>query len=117
MKKLILSSLLFLGINFVIFAQSGKVIPAAEFYPGGQDSMYAFIDKHKVYPILAKKNRISGECIINFILNEDGTIYSPTIVKNIGGGCGQEALRVAKLLKFKAPGYKIQTSIPIYFKL
>jgi len=117
MKKLILSSLLFFGINFVIFAQSGKAIPAAEFYPGGQDSMYAFIDKHKVYPILAKKNRISGECIINFILNEDGTISNATIVKNIGGGCGQEALRVAKLLKFKAPGYKIQTSIPIYFKL
>lgn len=117
MKKLILSSILFLGVNFVIFAQSGKAIPAAEFYPGGQEAMYKFIEENKVYPILAKKNRISGECIISFILNEDGSISTPTVVKNIGGGCGQEALRVAKLLKFKAPGYKIQTSIPIYFKL
>ncbi|MFN3404026.1 MAG: energy transducer TonB [Cytophagaceae bacterium] len=116
MKKLMFLFSLIIGFAFSATAQSSKV-PVADFYPGGQDSMYAFIESNKVYPIMAKKNRISGECIIGFTLNEDGSISNPTIVKNIGGGCGQEALRVVKLLKFRAPGYKLQTSVPVYFKL
>jgi protein TonB len=67
--------------------------------------------------MMAKRNRIQGECIIAFVLNEDGTTSGAKVVKNIGGGCGEEALRVVKLLKFKAPGFKMQTNVPVIFKL
>ena len=55
--------------------------------------------------------------VIGFDINEDGTTTNHRIVKELGGGTGQEALRVVKLLKFRKPGYKFQTSVPVIFKL
>lgn len=101
-------------------ARSGvatKAIPVAEYYEGGQTAMYDFIAQNLQYPVLAKRNRIQGQCIVSVTLNEDGTTSNMKILKNIGGGCGEEALRVVKLLKFKAPGFSVQSSIPVNFKL
>ena len=92
-------------------------IPVAEYYDGGQEAMYAFIGKELKYPLLAKRNRIQGRCIVSFTLNPDGTMSGVKLVKQVGGGTGEEALRVARLLKFKSPEYPILTSLPIDFKL
>ncbi len=94
-----------------------KVLPFAEFYEGGQTAMYEFIQQELKYPALAKRNRIMGQVIIGFTMNEDGTVANAKVLKNIGGGCGDEALRVVKLLKFNAPGFASNYSIPINFKL
>ena len=94
-----------------------KVIPVAEHYAGGQEAMYKFIDKNLKYPPTAKRHRMQGECIISFTLNEDGSTSGFKVLKNIGGGAGEEALRVAQLIKFKAPGYATVVSLPIMFKL
>jgi protein TonB len=98
-------------------SKPNKNIPAAEYYEGGQDSLYAFINRNIKYPIMAKRNRIQGECVVKFVIDADGQAKEYSLVKNIGAGCGEEAFRVAKLLKFKSPGFRIQTSIPIIFKL
>lgn len=94
-----------------------KAIPVAEYYEGGQEAMYDFIKKETRYPIMARRNRIQGVCIVSFTLNTDGTMSGIKLVKNIGGGCGEEALRVVRLLKFNKPDYAVLTSIPITFKL
>jgi protein TonB len=94
-----------------------KAVPAAQYYEGGQTAMYTFINSQLLYPPTAKRNRIQGECIIGGTLEADGTMSNITVVKNIGGGCGEEAARLVKLLKFNPPGFKSQTSIPVYFKL
>lgn len=94
-----------------------KAIPVAQYYEGGQAAMYEFINSNIQYPPMAKRNRIQGQCIVSVTLNEDGTTTNMRILKNIGGGCGEEALRVVKLLKFKAPGFSVQSSIPVNFKL
>ncbi|MBC6699515.1 energy transducer TonB [Hymenobacter puniceus] len=94
-----------------------KTIPVAEYYEGGQDGLYAFIEKEKKYPVMARRNRIQGTCIVSFTLNTDGTMSGIKLVKNIGGGCGEEALRVVRLLQFKKPDYAVLTSLPIVFKL
>lgn len=94
-----------------------KAIPVAEYYEGGQDAMYAFIEKEKKYPILAKRNRIQGTCVVSFTLTTSGTLEGVKLVKQVGGGCGEEALRVVKLLQFKKPDYAVLTSLPIVFKL
>jgi len=94
-----------------------KAIPVAEYYEGGQEAMYEFISKELKYPVLAKRNRIQGTCIVSFTLNTDGTTSGFKLVKGVGGGCGDEALRVAKLLQFKKPDYAVLTSLPIVFKL
>jgi protein TonB len=97
--------------------RGGKVIPVAEYYEGGQEAMYAFIEKEMKYPLMARRNRIQGTCIVSFTLNTDGTLSGVKLVKQIGGGCGEEALRLVHLLKFKKPDYAILTSLPISFKL
>ena len=98
-------------------AGAGKVIPVAEYYEGGQAAMYDFIGKELKYPLMAKRNRIQGQCIVSFTLNPDGTMQGVKLVKQVGGGTGDEALRVVRLLKFKKPEYPILTSLPIIFKL
>ncbi|TGE24651.1 energy transducer TonB [Hymenobacter aquaticus] len=95
----------------------GKSIPVAEYYEGGQEAMYAFIEKELKYPIMARRNRIQGVCIVSFTLNTDGTMSGIKLVKNIGGGCGEEALRVVRLMKFNKPDYAVLTSLPVTFKL
>ncbi|MGI4737831.1 MAG: energy transducer TonB [Janthinobacterium lividum] len=100
------------GLNHV-----GSDIPVAAYYEGGQEAMYAFIAKELKYPLLAKRNRMQGRCIVSFTLNPDGNIQGLRIVKQVGGGTGEEAARVVRLLKFKKPEYPILTSLPIDFKL
>src|SRR5688572_6058317 len=94
-----------------------KAIPVAQYYEGGQAAMYEFINKNLQYPPMAKRNRIQGQCIVSVTLNPDGTTTNMRILKNMGAGTGEEALRIIKLLKFNAPGYSVQSSIPVNFKL
>lgn len=119
MKKLlvIFGLLMFFAIDVNAQAVPTKEVPCAKNYPGGQDSLYAFINRNLIYPPTAKRNRMQGECIIGLTINEDGTVSNVTVVKNRGGGTGEEAQRIVKMLKFDAIGYKMQTSIPVIFKL
>jgi protein TonB len=94
-----------------------NVLPAAEHYEGGKEGMYEYISKEMKYPALAKRNRVMGEAIIGFTINEDGSTSGFKVLRNPGAGTGEEALRIARLLKFKAPGYALNVSIPIMFKL
>ncbi len=127
-------SILFLFFAFISFAATAqtaqaneekqvwmpsKSIPVAEYYAGGQEAMYKFIDKQQQYPALARRNRVQGECIIGFTLNEDGSTSGFKVLKNAGAGTGEEAMRIAKMLKFKAPGpgFGMVASVPIMFKL
>jgi len=118
MKKLATTTFFLAVFSAFCFAQvPNKNVPVAEHYEGGQAAMYEFINSRIIYPPTAKRNRMQGECVIAFVLNEDGTTSDYRIVTSKGGGTGEEALRVVKLLKFRKPGYKLQTSIPIIFKL
>ncbi|SFU80775.1 energy transducer TonB [Pontibacter akesuensis] len=94
-----------------------KTPPVAEYYEGGVEAMYKAINKELTYPTLAKRNRVQGESIISFTINPDGSTDNFKVLRQPGAGTGDEALRVARLLKFKAPGYAVNGSIPIMFKL
>lgn len=100
------------GINHV-----GMSVPAAAYYPGGQDAMYAFIAQEIKYPLTAKRNRMQGRCTVGFTLTTEGTLQEVKLIHGVGGGTGEEALRVVRLLQFKKPEYPIKTSMPIDFKL
>jgi protein TonB len=122
MKKLIVMLVAFVGLLGTIEVQAQieaptKSIAAAQYYEGGQDAMYQFIKENVRYPLMAKNNRIQGECIIHLQIQPNGSVLNLSIVTNVGGGCGAEALRVVKLLKFTAPGFKVDANIPVKFKL
>jgi len=103
--------------SFATAQTASKTLPVAEYYQGGQEALLVDIQKMLVYPPMAKRNRVQGECIVAFVLEADGKINNQQLIKNIGAGCGDEAMRIVKSLKFKAPGYRFNTTLPVKFTL
>ena len=74
------------------------------------------------YPEVAKKAGIEGRVFIQFIVDKNGYVSDPVVVRGIGGGCDEEAVRAVSQAKFK-PGtqrgkaVKVKMSLPITFKL
>lgn len=82
----------------------------------------AGLQKAVKYPDLARRAGIEGRVIIQFIVNEQGKVENPRVVRGIGGGCDEEALKAVQKANFK-PGMqrgrpvRVQYSLPIVFKL
>jgi len=80
------------------------------------------LQKQVVYPKIAIEAGIEGRVVVGFIITTNGEIIQPSILRGIGGGCDEEAIRVIKLAKFQ-PGMQrgkavaVRYSIPISFKL
>lgn len=75
------------------------------------------------YPAIARENGIEGTVVIQFVIDEEGQIVSPEIVRDIGGNCGQEALRVVTKMKDWTAGsqrgrkVKVRMTLPVKFRL
>jgi len=82
----------------------------------------AAIAKAVKYPEIAKKAGVEGRVYLQFVVDEKGNVVDPVVMKGIGAGCDEEALRVVRTLKFK-PGkqrgkaVKVRFSLPINFRL
>jgi len=91
-------------------------------YEGGNEALLAFLNENIKYPEEARKNRIQGLVYVNFMVEKYGSITGVKVIKGIGGGCDEEAIRVVKLMKFKASqvdGQPIASefNLPINFRL
>jgi len=82
----------------------------------------AGLQKKINYPEMARKAGIEGTVSIQFIVNKEGKVEDPRVLRGIGGGCDEEALRVVKQAEFE-PGrqrgkpVRVQYSLPIRFQL
>lgn len=92
-------------------------------FPGGDRDLMAFLAKNIEYPTIAKESTIEGVVVIGFVVGKDGSINDINILKDIGGGCGKEALRVVKNMPRWSPGeanghaVKVRFTLPVRFKL
>lgn len=74
------------------------------------------------YPDMARKAGIEGRVVVQFIVNEKGEVEDPHVVRGIGGGTDEEAIRCVKQAEFK-PGrqrgepVRVQYSLPVVFRL
>jgi protein TonB len=84
-------------------------------FPGGQEAMYKFIYENLKYPDLAKQNMISGQVILQFVISSDGTVNNAKVVRGIGGGCNEEALRVINAMPAWTPGTHNGRAVPVKF--
>ena len=100
---------------------SGKVFVVVEQMPrliGG----LASIQREIRYPEVAKRAGVEGRVILQFIVNEEGGVEDVNIVRGIGAGCDEEAMRVVERARFR-PGkqrgeaVKVKMSLPVTFKL
>ena len=92
-------------------------------FPGGEDSLYAYIARNIVYPEAAKKEKIEGRVFVTFVIEKDGQVSSAKILRDIGGGCGEEVLRVIRTMPKWKPGtqdgkpVRVQFNLPVAFEL
>ncbi len=92
-------------------------------FPGGEQALFRYLSEYVQYPNLAKENGIQGQVILTFVVNRDGSVSDVNLVKDIGGGCGEEAIRLIKAMPNWTPGYfddkpvKVRYTLPIKFKL
>lgn len=86
-------------------------------YPGGNQAMLEYLAKNVRYPAQAKKLEIKGFVLVNAIIEKDGTIKHVKVRKDLGGGCGEEAVRVIKSMPAWTPGEHkgetVRVSVPI----
>lgn len=81
----------------------------------------ASIQKEIEYPEMARRVGIEGRVYVQFIVNEQGEVEDPQVIRGIGGGADEEALRAIRKAKFK-PGLqrgrpvRVQYSLPVVFK-
>ncbi len=74
------------------------------------------------YPERALRANIEGRVIVQFIVNERGEVENPQVIRGIGGGCDEEAIRVVSQAKFK-PGMqrgrpvRVQYNLPVIFRI
>jgi len=87
------------------------------------DSLIAFISSHISYPEAARESRIEGTVYVNFVIDESGDVIQPSIVRDIGGGCGETALAVIDAMPKWEPAIhegelvKVKLNLPINFNL
>jgi TonB family protein len=92
-------------------------------FPGGNQVFMTYLERNLHYPTLAYSNRIEGTCVIDFVVEKDGSITNVKIIKDIGGGCGEEAARLIKdspkWLPGKVKGVPVRSRVkyPIRFKI
>ena len=92
-------------------------------FPGGMEALYKYLRDNIKYPQLARDNNITGKVYVTFVVERDGSIANPRVLKDIGGGCGQEAIRVVKSMPKWKPGkqrgkaVRVQFNLPVNFNL
>lgn len=72
-------------------------------YPGGPKAMQEFLRQNLRYPAEALKNGIEGTVSIRYEIDYKGNVTDVEILTSVGHGCDEEAIRLAKLLKFDVP--------------
>ncbi len=142
----IFATLLFLNTNLA-FAQTPvdttlyKVVEEMPRFPGCENPdstmeskqrcaerrLLEFVNQNIEYPLEARQKGFEGTVVVSFVVEKDGSLSQITILRNVEGGCGDEAVRVVNLMNIAglrwAPGKKdgqpvrVQFNLPVKFKL
>lgn len=86
-------------------------------FPGGQSEMYKFINSQIKYPAAAQRANVSGRVFVKFVVEKDGSIGNVEVLKGIGFGCDEEAIRVIKQMPKWNPGRQNGKNVRVYFTM
>lgn len=92
-------------------------------FPGGDQELLKFMAENTKYPPLARENGLQGIVVITFMVDERGRIDKVSVLRGIGGGCDEEAVRVVKAMPRWTPGrqrgmpVRVQYNLPFRFTL
>jgi TonB family protein len=90
---------------------------------GGMAGWSAYLSANLGYPTTARRKGVEGTVIVAFVVNTDGTVSDFELLKGIGGGCDEEALRIVRSSPKWTPGMqdgqavRTRMRLPINFSL
>jgi TonB family protein len=92
-------------------------------YPGGNNVLLEYLRANIKYPAICRENRIQGRVLVSFIINKDGSIEAPRVVRGVHEALDYEALRVISEMPVWEPGrlngepVRVMYTIPVNFRL
>lgn len=107
----------------IVEAEVFIVVEEMPEFPGGAAKMMEYIQSNMKYPMMARESDIQGRVFVNFVVEPDGSISNVNVMRGIGGGCDEEAVRVVKSMPKWKPGkqrgssVRVSFTVPIIFKL
>lgn len=100
-----------------------QVVEKMPEFPGGIAECLKFLSKNIKYPIISQENGVQGRVIVQFVVNKDGSIVDPVVVRSVDPYLDKEALRVIKMMPKWKPGQqrgkpvRVKYTVPVTFKL
>lgn len=100
-----------------------QIVEEMPSFPGGEGKLLEYVAKNIKYPQIARETGIQGRVFVGFVVEPDGSVSNVKILRGIGGGCDEEAMRVIKSLPKWKPGkqrgkaVRVSYQIPVMFKL
>lgn len=107
-------------------SRSGEIFTVVEQvpeFPGGMQALGQYLARNLRYPTEAQQNKVQGRVFVQFVVSPTGDIQSLRILKGIGSGCDEEAVRVVSQMPKWIPGKQngravaVQYNLPIQFSL
>jgi TonB family protein len=86
-------------------------------FRGNKTALVKYLLKNTNYPEEAKAKGIQGKVIVKFIVDKKGKIKNPKVVRGIGHGCDEEAIRVISKMPDWKPGMEKGKPVSTYFNL
>jgi protein TonB len=92
-------------------------------FPGGNSELLKFFTQNLIYPEIAKRAGVEGKVVLSFVVDKSGDISEVKVLKSIGAGCDEEAMRVLKIMPRWTAGKQngnpviTRINIPVVFKL
>ena len=107
----------------VVEEQIFQVVEEMPEFPGGMAACMKFLSKNIKYPTICQENGVQGRVIVQFVVNQDGTIVDPVAVRGVDPHLDKEALRVIKMMPKWKPGkqrgkaVRVKYTVPVMFRL
>ena len=92
-------------------------------FPGGMAELMKFLSTNIKYPTIAQENGIQGRVIVQFVVNQDGSIVDPVVMRSVDPYLDKEALRVISTMPKWKPGMqrgkavRVKYTVPVTFRL
>ena len=100
-----------------------KIVEEMPAFPGGEAKLMEYVAKNVKYPQIARETGVQGRVYVNFVVEPDGSVSNVSVLRGIGGGCDEEAIRVVKSMPKWKPGkqrgkaVRVSYMLPVNFKL
>ena len=100
-----------------------QVVEEMPEFPGGMGECMKFLSKNIKYPTISQENGVQGRVIVQFVVNRDGSIVDPVVVRGVDPYLDKEALRVISTMPKWKPGkqrgkaVRVKYTVPVMFRL